>query len=117
MSWRGTEGGLAAANQGHDAVMTPNSHCYFDYYQGRQEFEPLAIGGYSPLSKVYSYEPVPDGLTSEEEQHILGAQGNVWTEYILTPGHAQYMTLPRMAALAEVVWSPKESRNMLKVGE
>jgi hexosaminidase len=111
MSWRGTEGGIAAARQGHDAVMTPGSYCYFDYYQGRQEFEPLAIGGYSPLSKVYSYEPVPGELVGEETKHILGAQGNVWTEYIPTPGHAQYMTLPRMAALAEVVWSPKESRN------
>jgi hexosaminidase len=111
MSWRGTEGGIAAARQGHDAVMTPGSHCYFDHYQGREEFEPLAIGGYSPLSKVYSYEPVPDELNREEGKHILGAQGNVWTEYIPTPEHAQYMTLPRMAALAEVVWSPKESRN------
>jgi hexosaminidase len=111
MSWRGTEGGIAVARQGHDAVMTPGSHCYFDHYQGRQEFEPLAIGGYSPLSKVYSYEPVPDELNLEEGKHILGAQGNVWTEYIPTPEHAQYMTLPRMAALSEVVWSPKESRN------
>ncbi|MBM2841260.1 MAG: beta-N-acetylhexosaminidase, partial [Bacteroidetes bacterium] len=111
MSWRGIEGGVAAARQGHDAVMTPGSHCYFDHYQGREEFEPIAIGGYSPLSKVYSYEPVPDELNREEGKHILGAQGNVWTEYIPTPEHAQYMTLPRMAALAEVVWSTKESRN------
>ncbi|MEK9137784.1 MAG: family 20 glycosylhydrolase, partial [Bacteroidota bacterium] len=80
MSWRGTEGGIAATRQGHDAVMTPGSHCYFDHYQGKQEFEPLAIGGYTPLSKVYSYEPIPDSLTPEEAKHILGAQGNVWTE-------------------------------------
>ncbi|HAL56151.1 MAG TPA: beta-N-acetylhexosaminidase [Bacteroidetes bacterium] len=111
MSWRGPEGGIAAARQGHDAVMSPVSHCYFDFYQGNPEYEPLAIGGYAPLSKVYSYEPVPEELTSEEAKHVLGAQGNVWTEYIPTPEHAQYMTLPRMAALAEVVWSKKELRN------
>jgi hexosaminidase len=91
--------------------MTPGNWCYFDHYQGPQEMEPLAIGGYTPLSEVYAYEPVPDSLTADEAKHILGAQANVWTEYIPTPAHAQYMTLPRMAAMAEVVWSPKESRN------
>jgi len=110
MSWRGVAGGIAAAREGHDAVMTPTSHCYFDYYQGRQELEPLAIGGYLPVSKVYAYEPVPDSLTDDEAKHILGAQANVWTEYIPTPEHVQYMTLPRMAAMAEVVWSPKEGK-------
>ncbi len=111
MSWRGTRGGIAAAREGHDVVMTPGSHCYFDYYQGNTGLEPLAIGGYLPLSTVYSFEPVPDSLSTIEAKHVLGAQGNVWTEYIATPAHVQYMTLPRMAAMAEVVWSPKEERN------
>ncbi len=111
MSWRGEEGGIAAARQNHDVVMTPGSHCYFDYYQGLREVEPLAIGGYIPLRKVYSFEPIPESLTVEQGTHILGAQANVWTEFIPTPSHAQYMTLPRMAAMAEVLWSPKSSRN------
>ncbi len=111
MSWRGAEGGIAAAQQGHDAVMSPVSHCYFDYYQANPQFEPEAIGGYTTLKKVYSYEPLPQELTPEEAKHILGAQGNVWTEYIATPQHAEYMSVPRMSALAEVVWSPKEGRN------
>ena len=110
MSWRGVAGGIDAARSGHDAVMTPTSYCYFDYYQGRQDLEPLAIGGFVPLSMVYSYEPVPDSLTPEEAKHILGAQANLWTEFIPTPEHAQYMTLPRMAAIAEVTWSPKEGK-------
>ena len=110
MSWRGVAGGIEAARSGHDAVMTPTSYCYFDYYQGRQDLEPLAIGGYVPLSMVYSYEPVPESLTQEEAKHILGAQANLWTEFIPTPEHAQYMTLPRMAAIAEVAWSPKEGK-------
>jgi hexosaminidase len=116
MSWRGEEGGKAAARAGHDAVMTPGNWCYFDHYQGPEAMEPLAIGGYTPLSEVYSYQPVPDSLTSEEAKHILGAQANVWTEYIPTPEHAQYMTLPRMAAMAEVVWSPKDLRNWKSFG-
>lgn len=111
MSWRGTEGGIDAARQGHDVVMTPGSHCYFNSYQGREELEPVAGGGYLPLKKVYEYEPVPAELTLQEATHILGAQGCLWTEYVLTPNHAQYMTLPRMAALAEVVWSPSEARD------
>jgi hexosaminidase len=111
MSWRGTEGGFAAARQGHDAVMTPISHTYLNCYQGPEDLEPLGEGGYIPIAKVYSYEPVPEGLTSEEEHHILGAQGCLWGEYIPTPEQAQYMVLPRVAALAEVVWSPKISRN------
>lgn len=111
MSWRGINGGIAAARAGHDVVMSPVSHCYFDYYQGTWDAEPPAIGGYTPLSKVYTFEPVPDSLTAEQAKHILGAQANVWTEYIPVPGHAQYMTLPRMAAMAEVLWSPKESRD------
>ncbi len=105
MSWRGTEGGMAAARQGHDAIMTPGSHCYFDHYQADPDFQPLAIGGFTTLKKVFDYEPVPSELTPEEAQHILGAQANVWTEYIATPEHVEYMILPRMAALSEVVWA------------
>jgi len=111
MSWRGIDGGIAAARQGQYAVMTPGSNCYFDYYQGNPKFEPLAIGGYTPIEKVYSYEPVPPGLSPSEEQYILGAQGNVWTEYIATTQQVEYMALPRMAALSEVVWSPAGSRD------
>jgi len=111
MSWRGVEGGIAAARQGHDVIMTPTSHCYLDYYQANPEFEPEAIGGFTTLKKVYSFEPVPDALTTEEGKHILGAQGNVWTEYIATPEHAEYMAVPRMIAIAEVNWSPATLRN------
>jgi len=112
MSWRGVGGGIEAARQGHDVVMTPTSHMYFDYYQGRdREAEPLAIGGYLPLELVYSYEPVPVELTEEEGRRILGAQGNVWTEYIKTPEHADYMAYPRALALAELTWSPRSARD------
>ena len=111
MSWRGIEGGIAAAKSGHDAVMSPGSHCYFDHYQGDPANEPLAIGGYTTVQKVYSYEPIPAELNAEQAKHILGAQGNVWTEYILTSDHVEYMAAPRMAALAEVLWSAKEKRN------
>jgi hexosaminidase len=103
MSWRGTAGGIEAAKEGHDVVMSPSSHVYLDYYQGDPAVEPLAIGGFSPLEKVYSYEPVPTELTAEEAKHVLGAQGNVWTEYIKTRDHVLYMAWPRAAALAEVV--------------
>jgi len=111
MSWRGTEGGIAAARSGHYAVMSPGSHCYFDHYQGDPANEPLAFGGYTTVQKVYSYEPVPAELKPEEHKYILGAQGNVWTEYILTPEHVEYMAVPRMLALAEVLWTPKEKRD------
>ena len=112
MSWRGIKGGIEAAKQGHDVIMTPGSHCYFDHYQTEdKENEPLAIGGFTSVEKVYSYEPVPEELTAEEAKYILGAQANVWSEYIKTPAHAEYMVLPRMTALAEVVWSPKSSRD------
>lgn len=111
MSWQGTEGGIAAAKQKHYAVMTPGSHCYFDHYQSSPADEPLAFGGYTPLEKVYSYEPIPSELNEEEQHYILGAQANIWTEYILNEKHVEYMAMPRMAALAEVVWSPKEKRN------
>lgn len=111
MSWRGEEGGIAAARLKHNAIMTPASHCYFDYYQGDPAVEPLSIGGYIPLKRVYSYEPVPQELSLEESHYILGAQANTWTEYIRTPQHAEYMIFPRLAALAEVVWSPNNLRN------
>ncbi len=111
MSWRGMEGGIAAAKQGHDVIMTPTSHCYFDYYQADPEFQPVAIGGFTTLKKVYSFEPVPPELTSDEAGHILGTQGNIWTEYIKTPEHAEYMSVPRMCALAEVAWTPTEKKS------
>ncbi|TPE43914.1 glycoside hydrolase family 20 protein [Pontibacter mangrovi] len=111
MSWRGESGGIEAAKMGHDVIMTPGSPVYFDHYQAGPEGEPLAIGGFNTLKKVYDYEPIPKELTAEEGRHVLGAQANVWTEYITTASHLQYMVLPRMLALAEVVWSPKESRD------
>lgn len=110
MSWRGEEGAVAAARMGHDAIMTPTSWAYFDYYQGDPAQEPLAIGGFLPLEKVYAFEPVPRELGPREARHILGAQGNVWTEYMATWDHVEYMVLPRMLALAEVLWSPREKR-------
>jgi hexosaminidase len=111
MSWRGTSGGIEAARQGHDVIMTPNSHLYFDHYQGDARFEPLAIGGFSPLERVYAYEPVPDELTTGEARHILGAQANIWTEYLKTPQAVEYMAWPRALALAELTWSTREARD------
>ena len=111
MSWRGMDGGIEAARQGHDVIMTPTSHVYFDYYQGDPDDEPLAIGGFTPLEKVYEFEPVPPELSSSEAVHILGAQGNVWTEYIQTTDYLEYMVFPRALALSEVVWSPKKARD------
>jgi hexosaminidase len=111
MSWRGTTGGIEAARQGHDVIMTPTSHVYFDYYQGDPLYEPLAIGGHAPLEKVYWFEPVPDELTPDEAKHVLGAQGNVWTEYMKTPQYVEYMVFPRLLALSEVVWSPAQARD------
>lgn len=111
MSWRGEEGGIAAAKQHHFVVMTPGTYCYFDHYQADSKTEPLAIGGFLPLEKVYNYEPIPAALTEEEGTYVMGAQGNVWTEYMKTPQYVEYMVYPRAAALAEVVWSPKASKN------
>lgn len=106
MSWRGESGGIAAAKQHHDVVMTPNSYLYFDYYQSLDKAnEPLAIGGYLPLETVYSYEPMPKELTADEARHIIGVQANIWTEYMPTFKQIQYMALPRLAALSEVQWS------------
>jgi hexosaminidase len=111
MSWRGETGGIEAAKMKHDVIMTPNSPCYFDHYQARPEGEPLAIGGFNTVKKVYDYEPIPKELNKEQEQYVMGGQGNVWTEYIATTEHLEYMILPRMAALAEVLWSPKDTKN------
>ena len=112
MSWRGLEGGIAAARAGHDVVMTPTSHTYLDYYQSKdQAHEPLAIGGFLPLETVYSYEPVPAQLESQFAKHVLGAQVQVWTEYMPDPKHVEYMAFPRLTALAEVVWSRKEGKD------
>ena len=112
MSWRGMEGGIKAAQLGHDVIMTPTSFCYFDYYQTADtKDEPLGIGGYVPIEKVYSLEPVPAALTEEQSKHILGAQANLWTEYIHSSEHVEYMILPRMAALAEVQWTQPEKKD------
>ena len=112
MSWRGVAGGLQAVRMGHDAIMTPNTFFYLDYYQSLdKENEPLAIGGYLPLEKCYSYEPTTPDMSEEEKAHILGVQANLWTEYIATPDHLHYMLLPRMAALSEVQWCQPEVKN------
>ena len=111
MSWRGTSGGIAAAREGHDVIMSPNSPLYFDHYQGDARFEPLAIGGFNPIEQVYAYEPVPDSLTADQAKHILGAQANLWTEYLRTSEALEYMLWPRALALAELTWSSKEARD------
>ncbi|WP_242133626.1 beta-N-acetylhexosaminidase [Aestuariivivens marinum] len=115
MSWRGTKGGIEAAKQKHDVIMTPGHSCYFDHYQvhdkEEKEKEPLAIGGNTTVADVYAYEPTPEELSEEDSKYILGAQGNVWTEYMETTDYVEYMILPRMTALSEVVWSPQNSRN------
>jgi hexosaminidase len=111
MSWRGEDGGIAAARERHYVVMTPGEYCYLDHYQADPKTEPLAIGGYLPLKKLYGYEPIPAILSKEEAKYVLGAQGNVWTEYMQTPAQVEYMVFPRAAALAEVVWSPKGARD------
>jgi hexosaminidase len=113
MSWRGTEGGIAAAKAKHYVVMSPGSHCYFDHYQGEQKTEPLAIGGYTPLETVYDFNPIPAELNTEESNYILGAQGNVWTEYMEDFAKVEYMAIPRMAALAEVLWGKDNSSNYI----
>ena len=112
MSWRGIDGGIAAAKSGHDVVMAPGDWTYFDHYQSRfKELEPQAIGGYLPLKTVYGYEPVPDALSPEEAKHVQGAQCQLWSEYITHPKQMEYMAFPRLCALSEVVWSPKEGRD------
>jgi hexosaminidase len=111
MSWRGMKGGIEAAKAKHDVIMTPTDFVYFDYGQGDPEHEPLNIGSYVPLEKVYSFEPVPPELSADEAKYILGGQANIWTEYIETPDKVEYMAFPRMLALSEVLWSRKEDRN------
>ena len=112
MSWRGTEGGIAAARAGHDVIMAPTSNTYLDYYQSKEQAnEPLAIGGFVPLEVVYAFEPVPAELEPQFAKHVLGAQGQLWTEYMPQPKQVEYMAFPRMSALAEVVWTPKERKD------
>ena len=110
MSWRGTEGGIAAAKENHDVIMTPGSHCYFDHSQSSNE-DSVTIGSFLPLEKVYAFDPVPPSLSADQAKHILGAQGNVWTEYITNESKVEYMVLPRMAALADVLWQAKDKKN------
>jgi hexosaminidase len=111
MSWRGTDGGIKASAMGFDVIMTPNNYCYLDYYQSQDmDKEPLGIGGDLPLEKVYSYEPL-DGLDADQQKHILGVQANLWTEFIATPEHLEYMLLPRMTAISEVQWCKPEDKN------
>ena len=111
MSWRGTSGAIEAAKEGHDVILTPGSHCYFDHYQADNENEPLAIGGFLPLEKVYHFNPIPEELTDKEATYVLGAQGNVWTEYMQTEKQVEYMAFPRVVALSEVVLSSPENKN------
>lgn len=111
MSWRGTAGGIAAANAGHDVVMSPTTHCYFDYAQARGAGEPECIGGFIPLQTVYEFDPMPADLTKSRQRHILGAQGNIWTEFIWTPREVEYFAFPRATALAEVAWSSASGRD------
>ena len=111
MSWRGTAGGIEAAKQNHDVIMTPSSYVYLDYYQCEPKGQPLAIGGYLPLETVYSYNPMPAELTPAEQKHILGVQGNVWTEYIATTDYLEYMAFPRLIAIAETGWTPEPKKN------
>lgn len=112
MSWRGTEGGIKASAMGFDVIMTPNTYCYFDYYQSEdQDKEPFGIGGFLPWDKVYSYEPL-ESLNDSQQKHILGVQANLWTEYVATPEHLEYMLLPRMNALSEVQWCVPENKDI-----
>jgi hexosaminidase len=112
MSWRGEEGGITAANAGHDVVMAPTTYTYLDYYQvADQAAEPLTIGGFLPLEKVYGYDPIPDAIPADKAHHVLGAQGQLWAEYIDTQDKLDHMMFPRLCALAEVVWTPKERKD------
>lgn len=111
MSWRGEDGGIKAVKSGHNAIMTPGSHCYFDSYQANPATQPEAIGGFLPLEKVYDYNPVPKSLTPNEAKHILGTQANLWTEYVSTESHAEYMLYPRLLALSEVAWTKPEKKS------
>ena len=112
MSWRGTEGGIEAARKGHDVIMAPSSHLYFDYYQSEDiASEPMCIGGFLPVERVYEFQPLPEELTPEQQKHIIGVQANIWTEYIAHFWHVQYMALPRMEALTEIQWNNPQERD------
>ncbi|MCA1603500.1 MAG: beta-N-acetylhexosaminidase, partial [Acidobacteria bacterium] len=111
MSWRGVKGGITAAKSGHDVVMAPTTHTYLDYYQSQDPGELPSIGGFLPMETVYQFEPVPEDLTAAEGKRVLGAQAQLWTEYLPTPGHVEYMAFPRLTALSEVTWSLKERKN------
>ncbi|MEA1873197.1 MAG: beta-N-acetylhexosaminidase [Bacteroidota bacterium] len=112
MSWRGEAGGIEAAERGHDVIMTPNANCYFDHYQTEPiTDEPFAIGGMTTVKDVYNYEPIPAELKNEHAHHVLGAQANLWSEYIPTEAHLQYMMLPRATALSEVLWTSKDNKD------
>ena len=112
MSWRGIAGGVAAAKQNHFVVMSPGKPCYFDHYQSKDKTkEPLAIGGFNPLDSVYAYDPTPKAFSAAEAKYIMGAQANVWTEYITTFSQVEYMSMPRMAALSEALWTPLDKKN------
>jgi hexosaminidase len=111
MSWRGTKGGIEAADQGHDVIMTPETPCYFNFYQGPQNEEPLAFDAYNPLNEVYKFDPVVSTMTPQEAAHVLGGQANLWAEHLALPKDSEYMIFPRLAALSETLWSSKESRN------
>ncbi len=111
MAWRGEEIGLQAVRDGYNVIMTPGAYCYFDSYQGTPDTQPEAIGGFLPVKKVYSYNVIPDSLSFEEQERILGVQANLWTEYVPTEGHAEYMLYPRLLALAEVAWSSADKRD------
>ena len=111
MSWRGEEGGIKAVKSGHQAIMTPGAFCYFDSYQANPDTQPEAIGGFLPIEKVYSYNPVPDSLTTEEAKRILGVQANLWVEYVPTTQHVEHMVWPRLIALAEVAWTRPENKD------
>ena len=112
MSWRGVKGGIQASSMGFDVIMTPNTYCYFDYYQSQdKDKEPFGIGGDLPLEKVYGYEPL-EGLDGDQQKHILGVQANLWTEYIATPEHLEYMLLPRLDALSEIQWCDPSRKDL-----
>jgi hexosaminidase len=117
MSWRGETGGIEAAKMGHDVVMTPGNPLYFDQYQAGSAGEPLAIGGFNTLKMVYNYNPIPKELNDQQAKHVLGAQANLWAEFITTPAQIEYMVLPRMLALSEVLWSKPDSKNWIDFNE
>ena len=111
MSWRGIKGGWEASEQGHDVVMTPGSHVYFNFYQGDFDTEPMAFSGFTPLNKVYDFDPVVDSMSTAQKKHVLGGQANLWSEFIATPERSEYMLFPRLVALSEVLWTPEENKD------